>query len=120
MRKKIAKSLMVGFLALTIGLTSFGAATVALSKTAHAAKTAKAKVHKRTLSGKVTSISGTTVKMKKGKQSYKIEASGVTPVDKKGSDIAISDIKTGDSISVKGTVTGTKITKVTKLQDKTR
>ncbi len=69
------------------------------------------------MSGKVTAMSGTTITMKKGGQSYTIEASGVTPVNKKGASIAISDIKVGHQISVRGTVTGTTVSNILKLRD---
>ena len=122
MRKKIARSLMVGSLALAIGLTGLGMVPNASAKTkvthvAKTTKTKKVKSHKRTLPGKVTNVSGTTIIMKKGNQSYKIEASGITPVNKKGTAIAFSDIKIGNQISVKGTVTGTTVTNITKLRD---
>jgi len=118
MQKNITKRLAIFSLMLVIGLTSFGLAasakSVAKTKTA---KTKMIKAHKRTLPGKVTAINGATITMKKGNQSYTINAAGVTPVDRKGTAIAISDIKIGHKISVRGTVTGTAVSDILKLRD---
>ncbi len=118
MKYNLKKVLVVSGLAVIMGVTSFGpmvsASTTTTTKTV---KTVKA--HKRTLSGKVTSITGSTIKMSKGGQTYTIEASGVTPVNKKGAAISMSDIKVGHRITAKGTLSGTTMSSVTKLRDTT-
>lgn len=77
----------------------------------------KAKGHKRTLPGKVISITGSSILMSKGNTTYTIDATGVTPVDRKGAAITLTDIKTGHKISVRGTVAGTTVTNILKLRD---
>jgi len=146
MQKNIARSLAIGALVLALGLPSFGsvasasvttvktkitkeariaarvearAAKIAAKKARVAARIAarQAKGHKRTLPGKVVSVTGTTILMSKGNTTYTIEAAGITPVDRKGAAITVADIKTGHKISVRGTVTGTVVTNILKLRD---
>jgi|GEM_PF-1946557 hypothetical protein len=131
MQKNIARSLAIGSLMLALGLTSFSLVASAKTtkttkvKTTHVAKTKVVKVkkvkvakgHVRTLPGKVVSVTGTTLVMTKGNVTYTIETTGVTPVNRKGATIALTDIKAGNQVSVRGTVTGTVVTKILKLRD---
>lgn len=123
MQKNIAKGLAVGSLTLIVGLTSFGSLASAKSinatpkvKNTHVT-TRVAKGHTRTLPGKVVSMIGTTLVMKKGNTTYTVAVTGVTPVDRKGAAIALTDIKAGHKVSIRGTVTGTAVTNILKLRD---
>jgi hypothetical protein len=110
---------------LAVGLATLGAATDASAKTVKKAKTTvvkKTKVvkgKKRTLPGKVSAVSGTTITMTKGNKTYVIETLGVTPVNRKGAAITFADIKVGHKISVRGTVAGTTVSNILKLRDVT-
>lgn len=121
MRKNIAKSLVVGSLMLAIGFASFGpvasANTETKTKVQKVKKVKAIKAHKRTLPGRVVSVTGTTIVMTKGSKTYTIDATGVTPVDKKGAAVTFADIKAGDKISVRGMVAGTNVSGVLKLRD---
>lgn len=141
MRKNVARSLMVGALVVVLGLPAFGSVASANTTTktkitkeariaarvqarlakanAKAARIAarKTKGHKRTLPGKVVSVTGSSIVMTKGNMTYTIDATGVTPVDRKGAAITVADIKAGHKISVRGTVTGTTISNILKLRD---
>lgn len=128
MQKNIAKGLAVGSLTLIVGLTSFGSLASAKSVnatpkvknthvTTRVATTHVAKGHVRTLPGKVVSMTETTLVMKKGNTTYTVSVTGITPVNRKGVAIALTDIKAGHKVSIRGTVTGTAVTKILKLRD---
>ncbi|MFA7319113.1 MAG: hypothetical protein WC022_00740 [Parcubacteria group bacterium] len=141
MQKNIARGLLIGALVVALGLPSFGSvasasvtaktkitkeARIAARVQARTAKAAakaariaarKAKGHKRTLPGKVVSVTGSSILMSKGNTTYTIDAAGVTPVNRKGAAITLADIKTGHKISVRGTVAGTTVTNILKLRD---
>lgn len=123
MQKNIARNLAVGGLMLALGLTSFGSMASAKTTKTKTVKTVKVKTvkvvrgHKRTLPGKVVSVSTTSLVMTHGNKTYTIDVTGVTPVDRKGTSIALTDINAGNKISVRGTVTGTAVTNILKLRD---
>lgn len=124
MRKNIMRGLIVGVLTLVVGLTNFGSMASAKSINATAkTKTVKVKTvkvpkgHKRTLPGKVVSVSGTTLVMTKGNKTYTVDVANITPVNRKGTAIALTDIKVGHKVSIRGTVTGLVVTNILKLRD---
>lgn len=127
MQKDIAKKVGVGSLVLVLGLTTFGSVVSAKSvnagtkvKVVHVAKVKPVKAlkgHRRTLPGKVVSITGTTLVMTKGNKTYTVDVTGVTPVNRKGAAILLTDIKAGHRVSIRGTVTGTAVTNILKLRD---
>lgn len=122
MQKNIAKGLAIGSLILVVGLTSFGSIASAKSGKATTKSneaTYAPKGHKRTLPGKVVSVTGTTLVMTKGHKTYTVAVTGVTPVNRKGATIALTDIKAGHKVSIRGTVTGLSITNIMKLRDVT-
>lgn len=129
MKKNITKSLAIGVLTLVVGLTSFGSLASAKSTnatakvknthiTARVAAKHVAKGHVRTLPGKVVSMDGTTLVMKKGNTTYSVTVSDKTPVvDRKGKTIILAKIEAGHKVSIKGTVTGVTVTNILKLRD---
>lgn len=126
MRKNIAKSLTVGFLAIIMVLTGFvslaSAKTVKTKtvrvKTVHAktVKTKTVKVHKRTITGKLSGSAGSTFTMTKGSKAYTVSFGSASFVDRHGKSIGPSAMSSGDKLSVTGTVSGTSIT-ATKVRD---
>lgn len=130
MQKNIAKNLAVGSLLLVVGVVSFG--SMASAKSIHATTRVRSTVnnahmvsralggYRHILPGKaVSAVTGTTLVMTSGDKTYTIDVSGITPMDRKGATIALTDILAGHSVSVRGTVTGTTVTSILSLRDVT-
>lgn len=77
---------------------------------ASAVTSTKATHKLRTLSGKITSVSGTTVVISDTKSvSYTVDATNAKLVRRFGAKMAVADIQVGDMLTVQGTVDGTNV-----------
>ena len=69
-----------------------------------------AKIGNGVVSGKVTSVSGTTIDLNAKSGSYVIDASAAKMVKRFGGKMSVSDIQTGDVLRVQGQISGTNVT----------
>ncbi|MEI6649914.1 MAG: hypothetical protein WCL23_00575 [Candidatus Moraniibacteriota bacterium] len=71
------------------------------------------KTHNRTIPGKIASLGSNSFTMAKGNKVYSISTSSASFVNNHGVAITFADLKVGDKVNVKGTVTGTSVVATT-------
>ncbi len=77
-------------------------------------------VKNKTITGKVTSVSSSSISVSSGSKKYTVDVSSKTKItDKNGKSITLSNIKKGDKVKAKGTLSG-KTLDAGKVKDTTR